>query len=188
MPEILGTHMEGCDTQSSVSILSQAVLKEARIIEYTSTLPCAVGVHISCVPNQEVTRTGVGYAFTALPESTNNNSLVVYENDATTAESMAWRAQYPEYNSMNLETQGVLNVQGESFVFVSKAHPVIDLLRANKDVLKADIDKQTLIDDHWVRAPDEVFVCSSARAPDEVFVCSSARAPDEVFICSNAPL
>ena len=144
--------MEGCDAQSSVSILSQAVLKEARIIEYASTLPCAVGVHISCVPNQEVTRTGVGYAFTALPESTNSTTLVVYENDATTAESMAWRAQYPEYNSLNLETQGVLNVQGESFVFVSKAHPVIDLLRANKDVLKADIDKQTLIDDQWVRA------------------------------------
>jgi hypothetical protein len=112
MPEILGTHMEGCDAQSSVSILSQAVLKEARILEYANTLPCAVGVHISCVPNQEVTRTGVGYAFTALPESTNSTALVVYENDATTAESMAWRAQYPEYNSLNLETQGVLNVQG----------------------------------------------------------------------------
>jgi hypothetical protein len=174
MPEILGTHMEGCDAQSSVSILSQAVLKEARVIEYANTLPCAVGVHISCVPNQEVTRTGVGYAFTALPESTNNTSLVVYENDATTAESMAWRAQYPEYNSLNLETQGVLNVQGESFVFVSKAHPVIDLLRANKDVLKADIDKQTLIDDHWVRSHAarlmmQSFICSNAR--------SNARAP-----------
>lgn len=150
MPEILGMHMEGCDAQSAVSILSQAVLKQARIIEYSNTLPCAVGVHISCVPNQEVTRTGVGYCFTALPETQNTSPLVVYENDATTAESMAWRAQYPEYNSTNLETQGVLNVQGESFMFVSKTHPVIDLLRANKDVLKADIDKQVLIDDHWV--------------------------------------
>jgi len=37
----------------------------------------------------------------------------------------------------NLDTHGVLNVQGENFVFVSKAHPVIDLLRINKDILNA---------------------------------------------------
>ena len=151
MPEIMQLHMEGCDAQSSTSILSQAVLKEATVIEYSSTMPCPVGVSISCVPSTEVTRTGKGYAFIALPETSNNHALCIYKNDATTAESMAWREQYPEYTSLNLETHGVLNVQGEGFVFVSKTHPVIDLLRANKEVLKADIDKQTLIDDQWVR-------------------------------------
>ena len=126
------------------------MLKSARIIEYSSSFPFAIGVQISCVPNQEVTSNGASYAFTALPNNTNCVPMTIYENDATTAESMAWRAQYPEYNSANLETQGVLNVQGEGFVFVSKHHPVIDLLRANKDVLNADIDSQPLIDDQWV--------------------------------------
>jgi hypothetical protein len=153
MQEILGMHIQGCDSQSAIAILGQAVLKSARVIEYSSNFPFAIGVQISCVPNQEVTSTGMSYAFTALPETKNSVPMTIYENDATTAESMAWRAQYPEYNASNLETQGVLNVQGESFVFVSKNHPVIDLLRANKDVLNADIDSQPLIDDQWVRAP-----------------------------------
>ena len=152
MQEILGMHIQGCDSQSAISILGQAVLKSARVIEYASDFPFAIGVQISCVPDQEVVRTGMSYAFTALPDSKNIIPMTIYENDATTAESMAWRAQYPEYNNSNLETHGVLNVQGESFVFVSKTHPVIDLLRANKDVLNADIDSQPLIDDQWVRA------------------------------------
>jgi hypothetical protein len=151
MQEILGMHIQGCDSQSAIAILGQAVLKSARVIEYSSSFPFAIGVQISCVPNQEVTSTGSSYAFTALPDTRNFVPMTIYENDATTAESMAWRAQYPEYNAANLETQGVLNVQGEGFVFVSKTHPVIDLLRANKDVLNADIDSQPLIDDQWVR-------------------------------------
>jgi hypothetical protein len=69
MQEILGMHMQGCDSQTAVWILGKAVLKSARIIEYASDFPFAVGVHISCVPNQEVTRTGMAYAFTALPET-----------------------------------------------------------------------------------------------------------------------
>jgi hypothetical protein len=153
-------HIQGCDSQSAISILGQAVLKSARVIEYASDFPFAIGVQISCVPDQEVVRTGMSYAFTALPDSKNIIPMTIYENDATTAESMAWRAQYPEYNNSNLETHGVLNVQGESFVFVSKTHPVIDLLRANKDVLNADIDSQPLIDDQWVRARP-----APARAP-----------------------
>jgi hypothetical protein len=164
MPEIMQLHMEGCDAQSSSNILSQAVLKQATIIEYSNTMPCAVGVSISCVPSREVTRTGKAYAFVALPENTNKHPLIIYKNDATTAESIAWREQYPEYTALNLETHGVLNVQGEGFVFVSKAHPVIDLLRANKDVLKADIDKQTLIDDHWVHPHARATAHSRHRA------------------------
>ena len=165
MQEILGMHMQGCDSQTAVSILGQAVLKSARIIEYASDFPFAVGVHISCVPNQEVTRTGMAYAFTALPDTKNSYPITIYENDVTTAESMAWRAQYPEYNNSNLETQGVLNVQGEGFVFVSKSHPVIDLLRANKDVLNADIDTQPLIDDQWLKVTKQVMstCCSQIK-------------------------
>jgi hypothetical protein len=164
MQEILGMHIQGCDSQSAISILGQAVLKSARVIEYASDFPFAIGVQISCVPDQEVVRTGMSYAFTALPDSKNIIPMTIYENDATTAESMAWRAQYPEYNNSNLETHGVLNVQGESFVFVSKTHPVIDLLRANKDVLNADIDSQPLIDDQWVRARPRARP-APARAP-----------------------
>ena len=177
MQEILGMHIQGCDSQSAIAILGQAVLKSARVIEYSSNFPFAIGVQISCVPNQEVTSTGMSYAFTALPETKNSVPMTIYENDATTAESMAWRAQYPEYNASNLETQGVLNVQGESFVFVSKNHPVIDLLRANKDVLNADIDSQPLIDDQWVRAPARARPRPPAPAPAHAHSASARPRP-----------
>ncbi len=65
------------------------MLKSARIIEYASDFPFAVGVHISCVPNQEVTRTGMAYAFTALPDTKNSYQITIYENDVTTAEQRA---------------------------------------------------------------------------------------------------
>ena len=51
----------------------------------------------------------------------------------------------------------MLNVQGENFVFVSKAHPVIDLLRLNKDILNADIDTQPLIDEQWFKVTKQVM-------------------------------
>jgi hypothetical protein len=42
-------------------------------------------------------------------------------------------------------------------VFVSKTHPVIDLLRLNKDILNADIDSQALIDDQWLKVTKQVM-------------------------------
>ena len=83
--------------------------------------------------------------------------LLIYSNDISNGESAAWRSQYPDYNVNNLESHGVLNVQGENFVFVSKAHPVIDLLRMNKDILNADIDAAPLIDDQWYKVTKQVM-------------------------------
>jgi hypothetical protein len=177
MQEILCMHIQGCDSQSAIAILGQAVLKSARVIEYSSSFPFAIGVQISCVPNQEVTSTGMSYAFTALPETKNSVPMTIYENDATTSESMAWRAQYPEYNVSKLETQVVLNVQGESFNFVSKNHPVIDLLCANKDLLNADIDSQPLIDYQWVRAPACARPPALARASPPLSAPARPPAP-----------
>jgi hypothetical protein len=59
-------------------------------------------------PNRECTRTGAAYAFSCMPETTNTTPLVIYQNEASTIESLAWRAQYPEHNINNLDTHGVL--------------------------------------------------------------------------------
>lgn len=61
------------------------------------------------------------------------------------------------YIDVLIDSHGVLNVQGENFVFVSKAHPVIDLLRLNKEILNADIDDQPLIDDQWYKVTKQVM-------------------------------
>ena len=117
-------HMQGCDSQTAVSILGQAVLKSARIIEYASDFPFAVGVHISCVPNQEVTRTGMAYAFTALPDTKNSYPITIYENDVTTAEQRAVsRAPMP---SERLR---------EIFACWARQHPISPTLRVQEVVL-----------------------------------------------------
>jgi hypothetical protein len=145
------------DQASAAALIKTAYLHKVTVLEYLNGFPLPLGVSISCVPSRECTRTGAAYAFSTLPEVTNTTPQVIYQNEASTHESMSWRAQYPEYNVNNLDTHGVLNVQGENFVFVSKAHPVIDLLRINKDILNADIDTQALIDDMWYKVTKQVM-------------------------------
>ena len=148
------------DNASATALLQNALLHKVTLLEYKNDFPVSLGVHLSCVPNRECTRTGHAYAFSSLPENTNSTPLVVYENEASTHESLAWRQQYPEFTANNLDTHGVLNVQNEGFVFVSKSHPVIQLLRDNKDVLNADIDQQALIDNQWYKVTKQVmFTC-----------------------------
>ena len=145
------------DNASATALIKNAYLHKVTLLEYLNGFPLPLGVSISCVPNRECTRTGSAYAFSTLPEVTNTTPQIIYQNEANTHESMSWRVQYPEYNVNNLDSHGVLNVQGENFVFVSKAHPVIDLLRINKDILNADIDTQPLIDDMWYKVTKQVM-------------------------------
>jgi hypothetical protein len=145
------------DQTSATALIKTAYLHNVTVLEYLNGFPLPLGVSISCVPSRECTRTGAAYAFSTLPEVTNTTPLVIYQNEHSTHESMSWRAQYPEFNVNNLESHGVLNVQGENFVFVAKTHPVIDLLRINKDILNADIDTQALIDDCWYKVTKQVM-------------------------------
>ena len=161
--------MEGTgDPASCTTLLQNALLHKVTLLEYKNEFPVSLGVHVSCVPNRECTRTGHSYAFSTLPENTNSTPLIVFENETSTNESMAWRAQYPEYTANNLESNGVLNVQNEGFVFVNKKHPAIGLLRINKDVLNADIDQQTLIDDQWYKVTKQVMSTCCTKLKNQV--------------------
>lgn len=139
------------DTGFSSALLTNAVLNRVSVLETKNEFPLALGVSISCIPSDESTRTGHNYAMTCLANSHNPNPLVLFEAEASTQDGMQWRKEYPLYNASNLETQGVLNVQGESYVFVSKNHPAIKVLRTNKLRLKQDIDSQPLIDNEWYK-------------------------------------
>ena len=145
------------DQNSATALLQNALLHKVTLLEYKNEFPVSLGVHVSCVPNKECTRTGHSYAFSTLPDNTNSTPLVVFENETNTQESMLWRQQYPEYTANNLETHGVLNVHNEGFVFVSKSHPVIQLLRDNAHILGQDIDQQTLIDDQWFKVTKQTM-------------------------------
>ena len=51
----------------------------------------------------------------------------------------------------------MLEVAGAQFIFCSQNHPVIELLRQNKEMLNADIDTQPLIDGEWYKITRQVF-------------------------------
>lgn len=154
------------DGISSAGALQNAVLHRITVLESKNEFPLTLGVGISCIPNDESTRTGHKYAMTSLAQSHNPTPLTLFEAEPTTNEGMQWRQEYPQYNSNNLETFGVLNVQGETFVFVSKSHPSISLLRKYKDRLNADIDNQPLIDGEWYKISKQMFgeTCRQLRS------------------------
>lgn len=139
------------DSGFSSSLLTNAVLNRVTVLESKNEFPLPLGVSISCIPSDESTRTGHSYAMTCLANAHNPNPLVLFEAETSTHDGMQWRKEYPQYNASNLDTQGVLNVQGENYVFVSKNHPAIKVLRTNKDRLKQDIDSQPLIDNEWYK-------------------------------------
>lgn len=165
--DIMGINslLDGTGEQNGMALLKNSVLKKVTVLEVSNQHPVSLGVHVSCVPGVECTRTGHQYAFTALPTSHNAQPLVVYQNDSTSTESMLWRTQYPDYNNQNLESHNVLDVTGEPFLFVHQEHPAIHLLRANRDVLNVDIDTHTKIDGNWFKVSRQVMAtcCNQLR-------------------------
>ena len=153
------------DPNTGSAMLQNAILHRISILESKNDFPLALGVSISCIPSDESTRTGHKYAMTALASSHNANPLVLFEAEPSTNEGMQFRQEFPQYNSSNLETHGVLNVQGEPYVFVSKSHPVINLLKKNAATIKSDITQTTLIDGEWYKVGRQVmsFCCQELR-------------------------
>ena len=139
-------------------------VKEAFLTVKKTDFPVHLGVQISCVTPEETTRSGHKYAMTCLANSHTQYPLVIHEAQEN-SEGAQWRSKYPQYNSNNLDKHGVLDVSGQQFIFCAQDHPVIDLLRQNKELLNANIDEQPLIDGEWYKITKQVFqtCCQTLR-------------------------
>lgn len=158
--DVFGVHLfEGsCMDHAAVSnALRNAIILKVRFLEQKSTFPVPLGIHMSCVPPEEVTDTGEKFVASVLPMSTNTTPLTVFETDASSTEGIEWRKQYPSYNASNLESWGVMEVKNCPYVFVHKSHPMIALLRVNKNLLGADIDSQEMMDNQWYKVTRQVM-------------------------------
>lgn len=153
------------DHATATNALKGAVIKKATVLEYKSTFPVPLGVSVSCLNPDEATDTGERYVMTALPMTTNTNQLVIHESDSSSNESLEWRNKYPEYNDSNLESEGVITLDKRAYMFVHKDHPVIEMLRCNKDVLSANIDDQPLVDGQFYKITTQVMktMCNTLR-------------------------
>lgn len=163
----LDSHNElGIDNGQAINALRSVTVLNARLLESRSTFPVSLGVNVSCLPKNEIVETGDRYAYCVLPESRVSVPYDLFKASSDIQGSQQWRAQYKDYNSSNLETEGVLEVKSCPYVFVSDKHPTIAVLRANTDLIGTHVDNMPKIDGEWVKISRTVFqqCCSALRS------------------------
>lgn len=163
------------DDNTSAQMLQNAILHKVTVLEQKNEFPVNLGIQINCIPNDEVTCNGDQYAITTFSNTHNTEECVVFCADTDSTESAQWRSEYPLYNSSNLETQGVLQVSNQQYVFVHQDHPVIQVLRINRDLINADIDQQQKIDNEWFKVMRTVMNTCCTELRQRVLNKVSAR-------------
>ncbi len=150
---------------SATNILATAMIKEVHLLEHKSTFKVPLGVVINCLPSHEMTALGEAFCYTVLPDSINTVPLKLFQASEDCEESLRWKQEYPKYNASNLETEGVMEMSNSSYYFVHENHPAITLLRANKDLLAVDIDKEKKIDKEWYKIEKQTMAtcCNTLR-------------------------
>jgi hypothetical protein len=153
------------DSQVAINQLRTALIHELKVVQDRSTFPVPLGVTINCVPANEMTDLGDRYAYTVLPRSRNAVGQTVYQCDTGSEEGLQWRKDYPKWTAANLETEGVLHVDNNPWVFVHESHPVIALLRHNAGLIGCKIDEQPKIDQEWFKVTRQVLsaCCQTLR-------------------------
>jgi hypothetical protein len=155
----------GHDHAGVTTAIGNAVIVKATMLQSKSTFTVPLGLTCNIIPSRERTDTGENFLCTVLPETHSTFPETVFEADVTARQGMEWRNLYPQYNTNNLESQGIMEVKGCPYVFVSQGHPAINLLRANSDLLGQDIDSQQKIDGEWFKVSRQVVMqcCKTLR-------------------------
>jgi hypothetical protein len=153
------------DSQVATNQLRTALIHELKILQDRSTFPVPLGVTINCVPAHEMTDVGERYAYTVLPGTQNSVAQTIYQCDTGSEEGLQWRKDYPKWTAANLETEGVLHVDNNPWVFVHETHPVVALLRHNAGLIGCKIDEQPKIDQEWYKVTRQVLsaCCQTLR-------------------------
>jgi hypothetical protein len=148
-PELLANmdnyNLDAC---AATSQLNNAIIHEVTLLEHQSTFPVPLGVTISCVPPREITDIGEKFAYTVLPNAVSSNSETIYKAESLSDDMYDWHKQFPKYNASNLETEGILPVNNQPFVFIEDSHPVLAVLRINPQLIGCDIDQQKKMGDY----------------------------------------
>ena len=147
------------DAIAATTQLNCAVIHKVTLLEHQSTFPVPLGVDINCVPSREVTELGQKFAYTVLPNCINSNQHTIYEAEILNDEMYAWHKEFPTYTASNLDSEGVVPVNGQPFVFIDCNHPVVSLLRCNSHIIGCDIDSQKKIEGQYFRVSRQVLQC-----------------------------
>ena len=145
------------NVETATNALQNARVKSVKCMEYISTFPIPLGIKCDCLPATESTDIGHRYIMTTLPCHSNTTPQILYSANDTSSEALRWKQEYPAYTARNIDTHNVMEVKAQPVVFVDLKHPVISLLRANKDILGSDIDQQSLVQGRWHTVSRQCF-------------------------------
>ena len=156
---------ESVDASAATSQLNCAIIHKVTLLEHQSTFPVPLGVQINCVPSREVTELGQQFAYTVLPNSINSNQQSIFEVEMLNDEMYAWHKEFPTYTATNLDSEGIVPVKGQPFVFIDCNHPVVSLLRHNAHLIGCDIDTQKKIEGQYYKISCQVLhsCCDTLR-------------------------
>jgi hypothetical protein len=152
-----GNMMLNADLAAATNALRNVTITKATLLQTQNTFELPMGVTVSCLPRNEVVDTGDRYTFTTIPNTTVNTPSTLYEAGESHQQAMEWRKTFGKFTSANLATEDVLEVPNCSYVFVHENHPVVNLLRINKDIVGVDVDDQPRMDGQWLKITKNLF-------------------------------
>jgi hypothetical protein len=167
--QCLGSLGADCtDAGMATAQLNNAMIHDVTLLEHQSSFPVPLGVNISCVPPKEITEIGDAYSYTVLPNVNNSSPQNIYLSEGLTDDMYNWHKLYPQYTKGNLETEGVVNVSNQSYVFVDQNHPAIAVIRFNRDRIGTDIDKMKKMDGNYYKVTRQLLGACNQLLRDQV--------------------
>lgn len=135
--------------------LDQVVLLGMKLKKVESTFPCQLGLSLAGAKGNFYTCNGERYAYLVGSNETSHVlDEVVMATDA--AANSEYLRLYPGMTSEKLRTEGIINLPGENFCYVDKAHPVVEMLAENQDVLQINLADAPLMDDRFYKVSQAV--------------------------------
>jgi hypothetical protein len=108
--------------------LNSALMHEVTILQQHSDFPVPLGVHLNCVPPKEFTEIGDAYSYTVLPHSKTSTPETIFKAQPLSEDMYDWHETFPGYNDKNLDTEGIMHVNNQAFVFVDCQDPAVAVL------------------------------------------------------------
>lgn len=146
--------------------LKNALLIGMEIKKMDSNFPCEIGVKIDGAKGNYYMANGERFAYHVFPQekSYNLNEVVVTTNPYINSEYL--RA-FPGMTGDKL-TQNIISVPNENYCYVDQRHPVIEMIKENKETLQLDIDDDDLVDERFFKVNSSVVENCIDRLKDEL--------------------
>jgi hypothetical protein len=150
-----------------------ASVANVTVLQSVNTFPIALGTNFffgtkACGTKNEVTNAGTSFSHTLLPNSNSSQEHVIHMAAESDGDAKAWSENFPTFTSANLATEGVLSLGNCPYVFVNQNHPVVNLIRMNKEMLGVDIDTIPKMDGEWYKLSQELMSSCCTAIHDKI--------------------